>query len=45
MKWTYSSQRKEYGKALEDVRMCEKLGGRPAPDFLKALTQATARPR
>jgi tetratricopeptide (TPR) repeat protein len=33
---------KSYDKALADVRMCLKLGGRPAPDFLKALNQATS---
>ncbi len=33
-------RRKEYGKALEDARTYEKLSGRPAPDFLKALHPA-----
>ena len=35
---------KEYEGALEDVRMCEKLGVRPPPDFLKVLAAAAPRP-
>ncbi len=34
---------KEYGQALKDVRMCEKLGVRPPADFLKSLNQAAGR--
>jgi tetratricopeptide (TPR) repeat protein len=34
------AQRREYAKALTDVRMFEKLGGRPDPDFVKSLTEA-----
>ena len=36
---------KDYGGAWADVRMCEKLGGHPDPDFLEALSQAAERPR
>ena len=36
---------KNYDKALEDVKMCLKLGGRPDPDFLKALNDAYAKPK
>jgi tetratricopeptide (TPR) repeat protein len=31
---------KNYGKALEDVKTCRELGGRPDPAFLKALDEA-----
>jgi lipoprotein NlpI len=34
---------KNYEKALADVKMCQKLGGRPDPDFLKALNEAAER--
>ena len=34
----------EYGKAWADVKMCEKLGGRPNPEFLNALERAAPRP-
>ena len=34
----------EFSKAWADVKMSEKLGGRPNPEFLKALEQAAARP-
>ena len=37
------SDRKEYAKALADVRMFEKLGGHPDPDFVKRLTDAAQR--
>ena len=37
------SDRKEYAKALADVRMFEKLGGHPDPDFVKSLTEAAGR--
>ncbi len=36
---------KDYANAWADVKMCEKLGGRPDPDFLKALNQAAERPK
>jgi len=36
---------KEYDEAWKDVRTCEKLGGRPTPDFLKALDEAARRPQ
>jgi tetratricopeptide (TPR) repeat protein len=36
---------KEYGTALEDARRYEKLSGRPAPDFLKALNLKASRPQ
>jgi tetratricopeptide (TPR) repeat protein len=39
------SDRKEYAKALADVRMFEKLGGHPDPDFVKSLTEAAGRAR
>jgi tetratricopeptide (TPR) repeat protein len=39
------SDMKEYSKALADVRMFEKLGGHPDPDFVKSLTEAAARAR
>ncbi len=37
------ADRKEYSKALADVRMFEKLGGQPDPDFVKSLTEAAGR--
>jgi tetratricopeptide (TPR) repeat protein len=37
------SERKEYARALADVRMFEKLGGHPDPDFVKSLTEAAGR--
>ena len=37
------NDRKEYAKALADVRMFEKLGGRPDPDFVRSLTEAAGR--
>ena len=36
-------QMKQYDKALADVKMFQTLGGRPNPDFLKALTEAARR--
>jgi len=36
---------KNYDKALADVKMCLKLGGRPDPDFIKALNEAASRPK
>jgi len=33
------SQRKEYVQALADVKMYEKLGGRPDPEFVKNLVR------
>ncbi|MGO8702856.1 MAG: tetratricopeptide repeat protein [Candidatus Brocadiia bacterium] len=38
------AERKEYAKALADVRMFEKLGGHPDPDFVKRLNQAVGEP-
>jgi tetratricopeptide (TPR) repeat protein len=34
------AQRKEYAQALADVKMCEKLGGRPNPRFVESLIRA-----
>jgi tetratricopeptide (TPR) repeat protein len=34
---------KEYAKGLADVRTCQKLGGRPAPQLVEALAQAAGR--
>jgi tetratricopeptide (TPR) repeat protein len=34
---------KEYAKGLADVRTCQKLGGRPAPQLIEALGQAAGR--
>ncbi len=36
---------RDYGRAWADVKMCEKLGGRPDPNFLKALNEAAERPK
>ena len=33
-------QRKEYALALADVKMYEKLGGRPNPAFVNSLTRS-----
>ena len=35
---------KEYDKAWADIEKCRQLGGRPDPEFLKTLTQASGRP-
>ena len=34
---------KEYAKGLADVAACQKLGGRPDPKLVEALTQAADR--
>jgi tetratricopeptide (TPR) repeat protein len=36
---------RDYRSAWADVKMCERLGGRPDPNFLKALNQAAERPK
>jgi tetratricopeptide (TPR) repeat protein len=36
---------KEYDKAWADVEACEKLGGRPEPDFIRALSRDSGRSR
>ena len=39
------SDRKEYAKALADVRMFEKLGGHPDADFARSLIQSAGQPK
>ena len=34
---------KEYDKAWADVKKCRQLGGKPHPDFIKALSEVTGR--
>jgi len=34
---------KDYPRALSDVRAAQRLGGRPTPDFLRALDEAASR--
>ena len=34
---------KDYARALSDVRAAQRLGGRPNPDFLRALDEAAGR--